>query len=194
MGPPRFRNPSPTNALLRSRWYIMPKTLHAIRYRNLDQASAVLQQQLGKHTDEILTDEDGEPDGLLSVVVEDQLSPELFHRLLDSDKGVLVKVERRNYSGYGPPAESEHYMAYASRQVCYVLAGCAWSIEIENCPLRAIDLHHLEAMVMSGQHPLDREVIQRHFELAENWDFEELLELVADGTTTAQAIDELLHR
>jgi hypothetical protein len=85
-------------------------------------------------------------------------------------------------------------MGYTSRQVCYVLEGYAWSIEIENCPLRAIDLHHLEAMVMGGLHPLDREVVSRHFGLAEDWDFEELLELVAEGITTAQAIDKLLHQ
>ena len=119
----------------------MPTTLQAIRYRNLDEASVVLEQQLGKQTNNILTDEDEEPNGLLSVVVEDQLSPELFYRLFDSDKGVLVQVERRKYSGFGPPAEAEHYMGYTSRQVCYVLEGYAWSIEIENCPLRAIDLH-----------------------------------------------------
>ena len=49
-------------------------------------------------------------------------------------------------------------------------------------------------MVMGGLHPLDQEAVSRHFGLAEDWDFEELLELVAEGITTAQAIDELLHQ
>lgn len=169
------------------------KLIKAIRYKNIDEAEEALSTMTDG--DPRLFDDDGEdPQGLLTVVPGDEIGEDLFYRLVDARKGILLEVEKISYSGYGPPAEEEDYMGFISRKIAYVLKGCCLPIEIKKCPQGAQDIHHLEAMIMENEHPLDPEQLAKRLELPSNWDFDHLFELILHGTSTAEEIDQLIHR
>jgi hypothetical protein len=169
--------------------------LKAVRYKNLDEARSVLSELSLKGRASVIFDDDGkEPQGLLSVIPEDRLDEEDFFRLFGRQEGTLVEVEKIKYSGFGPPAEEEGYMGYISEQCAYVLAGCRLPIEIENCPLQAQDIHHLEAQVLDGHHPLDREHLATELGLTSDWDFDDLFTMILQGSISAEEIDHLIHR
>ncbi|MCH8819752.1 MAG: hypothetical protein IIB03_05460 [Acidobacteria bacterium] len=169
------------------------KLIKAIRYKNIDQAENALSEIMDGVSR--LLDDDGEkPQGLLTVVPKDEIGEELFYRLVDVRKGILLEVEQISYSGYGPPAEEDHYMGFISRNIAYVLQGCRLPIEIRKCPQGAQDIHHLEAMIMDNKHPIDSKQLARRLELPSDWDFEHLFELILQGHSTAEEIDRLIHR
>lgn len=173
----------------------MEQVIRAIRYRNLDEARKILRDFLLNRANSDIFDDGGiEPQGLLAVVPEDRLSEEEFHRLFESKKGILVEVEKISYSGYGPPAEEEDYMGFATENAAYVLKGCRFAVEIEACPQGARDIHHLEALVMDHQHPLNHEDLGNKLRLGPNWDFVEVFTLISEGKYTAQEIDQLIHK
>ncbi len=171
----------------------MSETLKALKYRNIDAALLAL-KEAGIEKGKIFDDDGAEPTGLLSVIPEERLDEEDFYRLFGIANGTLVQVEKIPYLGYGPPALEEHYMGFVGEGICYVLEGNRLSVEIVDCPLGAQDIHHLEAMVLDGQHPLDRAHLARKLGLKANWDFEDLFDLIADGQTTAQQIDRATHQ
>ncbi|MEE2839777.1 MAG: hypothetical protein VYC91_04530 [Acidobacteriota bacterium] len=169
------------------------KLIKAIRYKNIDEAEEALSTVMeGAFR---LFDDDGEdPQGLLTVVPDDEIEEKLFYRLVDARNGILLEVEKIAYSGYGPPAEEEDYMGFISRKIAYVLKGCCLPIEIKKCPQGAQDIHHLEAMVLDREHPIDPEQLAKRLELPSNWDFDHLFELILQGNSTAEEIDQLIHR
>lgn len=166
--------------------------LKAIQYKNINQALSVLEDLLDQPPD-LFDDQGSEPQGLLTVIPEDRLPEESFYRLLDQKKGTLVNVEKIPYSGYGPPAQEDDFMGFVGEKLAYILVGCRLPIEIENCPDGARDIHHLEAMVMDGQHSFDTDHLSRELGLSGNWDFDQLFQLIVAGTCTAELIDQLLH-
>jgi hypothetical protein len=169
--------------------------LKAIIYKNLDEARQTVAQHVGQSTASVIFDDDGEePQGLLSAVPEDRLSEEDFYRLFGTDSGTLVEVEKVNYSGYGPPADEKDYMGFAVDKCAYVMKGQLLPIAISNCPLGATDIHHLDAMVLDGSHPLKREQLAAELGLDEDWDFDNLFELICAGRQTAEDIDQLIHK
>jgi len=173
----------------------MATSLKAIQYRNLDEARTVLEATLGLAPEDDIFDDGGEePQGLLSVIPEDLLSEETFCRLFESKRGILIEVERIEYSGFGPPADERNYMGFVTKQCAYVVKGCHYPIEIEDCPFDARDIHHLEALVMDGVHPLNSEDLAERLSLPLDWDFDLLFDLIADGHVTAREIDQLIHR
>lgn len=172
----------------------MGEVLKAIRYRNLNEAKSALREVLPEAAVRILEDDGAEPQGLLSVIPADRLQDEEFHRLFDLKKGVLVEVEKVDYSGYGPPAEEDLYMGFAAEGSAYVLAGCALPISIENCPFLARDIHQLDALVLDRKHPINREDLADKLELPPDWTFDDLFALIVEGRFTAQEIDRLIHR
>lgn len=170
-------------------------TLKAIRYRNVDEAREVLKKAMpGESFQEIFDDDGEEPQGLLSVICEDQLPEEVFCRLFDMGTGTLVEVERIPYEGFGPPAEEEDYMGFLSRKTAYVLGGCRLPVEIESCSFGARDIHHLGAMVLDGEHPVDRDDLATRLDLPDDWDFDDLFDLILIRRISAQEIDEIIHR
>ncbi len=170
----------------------MSETLKALKYRNLDAARMAI-REAGIEHGKILDDDGAEPAGLLSVVPEDRLDEEDFYRLFGIANGTLVQVERTPYLGYGPPALEEHYMGFVGEGICYVLEGHRLPVEIKRCPHGAQDIHHLEALVLDGQHPLDRARLAGALGLNKEWDFEDLFDLIAEGLTSGEEIDRLLH-
>lgn len=172
----------------------MAEVLKAIRYRNLNEAKSALREVLSETAVRILEDDGGEPQGLLSIIPADRLQEEDFYRLFDLKKGVLVEVERVDYSGYGPPAEEDLYMGFAAEGAAYVLAGCALSVSIENCPYQARDIHHLDALVLAKKHPLNREDLAERLKLPPDWTFDDLFELIVEGRLTGHEIDRLVHK
>ncbi len=170
----------------------MKEVLKAIQYKNLDEAQRILAESIDGATP-IFDDAGEEPQGLLSVIPQDRLPENEFLRLLDAKTGVLVEVEKISYSGYGPPAEEHDYMGFVSEKVAYVLKGFCLPVEIENCPQGAIDIHHLEAMVMDRAHPLNRAHLAKDLQLPSEWDFDSLFGLIAQGQCTAEEIDRLIH-
>ncbi len=170
----------------------MKEVLKAIQYKNLDEARRILEEILDDAS-QVLDDAGDEPQGLLSVVPLDRLLEEQFHRLLERKKGVLVEVEKITYTGYGPPAEEQDYMGFVNENVAYVLKGCHLPVEIENCPQGAKDIHHLEAMVMDRQHPINRAHMAKKLELPSGWDFDVLFEWIAQGRCTGEEIDRIIH-
>jgi len=171
------------------------ETLRAIRFRNLDEAREVLHSiGAADRAANVLDDDGEEPEGLLSVICEDQLPEESFYKLFGLKKGVLVEVERIPYQGYGPPtAAEEEYAGFVARKMAYVLAGCRLPVEITDCPLGALDIHHLEAQVLDQEHPIDRDDVAYRLKLQPNWDFDDLFDLLTQEITTANEIDRLIH-
>ncbi len=173
----------------------MEKDLKAIRYKSLDEALEVAGQVASRpELLEPVSDGRGEPQGLLAVIPEDRLPEEEFYQLLGLRRGVLVEVEKIRYSGYGPPAREDEYMGFVSAKVAYVLKGCRFPIEINHCPQGATDIHHLEVLVLEGKHPLDRLRLGRALSLPEEWDFDDLFSLIAQGQCSGDDIDRLMHR
>ena len=170
----------------------MKEVLKAIQYKNLDEAQRILDECMDGAT-QIFDDAGEEPQGLLSVIPQDRLSESEFHRLLDAKKGTLVEVEKISYSGYGPPAEEHDYMGFVSENVAYVLQGFCFPVQIESCPQGARDIHHLEAMVLDGEHPLNRAHLAKTLKLPSEWDFDTLFDLITQGQCTAEEIDGLIH-
>ena len=84
-------------------------------------------------------------------------------------------------------------MGFVSENVAYVLQGFRLPVEIRNCPQGASDIHHLEAMIMDREHPLDRAHLTKTLQLPAEWDFDNLFELIAQGQCTAEEIDQLIH-
>ncbi len=169
--------------------------LKAIIYRNLDEARETVAQVVGRSAAAAVFDDAGEePQGLLSAVPEDRLSEEHFYKLFGIGKGTLVEVERISYSGYGPPAVESDYMGFVADICAYVLKGRLLPIAIENCPLGATDIHHLEAMVLDGTHPLNRSHLAAELSLPEDWEFDFLFDLISEGHQTAEDIDQLIHK
>lgn len=168
--------------------------MKAVRYKSLDEARRALREALQCHDlPDFFDDEGEEPQGLLSVIPEDRLPVEDFVRLFSLDKGVLVEVERVPYSGYGPPAEEDDYMGFASERTAYILAGCRLPIDIEGCPLGAADIHQLEAMILDGEHPFDGERLARRLGLPDGWSFDSLFDAIAAGHLTAEEVDRAIH-
>lgn len=172
----------------------MSASIPAIKYRNLDEARAVVREVSGNKELDPFDDAGSEPEGLLAVIPEDRVDEELFYRLYDQKKGIAVKVEKIAYSGYGPPAEEASYMGFVSENAAYVLEGARLPIEIFNCPNGAKDIHHLEALVMDHGHPLNREDLAQKLGLAKDWDFEDLFDLISARELTAQEVDRLIHQ
>ncbi len=170
----------------------MKEVLKAIQYKNLEEARKILAECMDG-TIQIFDDAGEEPQGLLSVIPQDRLPENEFSRLLDAKKGVLVEVEKISYSGYGPPAEENDYMGFVSENVAYVLKGFCLPVEIQNCPQGARDIHHLEAMVMDREHPLNRAHLAKDLQLPSEWNFDNLFALIAQGQCTAEEIDRLIH-
>ena len=171
----------------------MEEIIKAIQYHNLDEARKVL-TEVGCSL-ELFEDEGGEePQGLLSIVPEDRLPETEFYRLFDSGKGILVEVEKIPYSGYGAPAEEIAYMGFMTERTAYVLKGCHLPIEIEKCSYRARDIHHLEAMVLDEEHPIDRDALAQTLNLPQSWDFDHLFELICAGECNAEELDGLIHK
>lgn len=172
----------------------MPKYLKAIQFKSLDEAAQVLEAAGRSDLAQSLFDDAGEePQGLLSVIPSDLVGEELFYRLFDQKKGTLVEVERISYGGFGPPAEAADYMGFVSSRCAYVLRGRHLPVEIADCPWGAADVHHLEALVLDGQHPLDRADLARRLDIDPDWHFEDLFQLILMGERTAQEIDRLIH-
>ena len=166
----------------------------AVQYRNIKEArEALADASEDREIKDILCDGEDDPQGLLTVIPEDRIPEEVFYRLFGIAKGSMVTVEKIPYSGFGPPAEEEDYMGFISEESAYVLEGEHYPIEISNCPLGARDIHHLEAMVSEHEHPIDRRHLEKKLDLPEDWDFEELFELIADGRCTGALIDRLIH-
>jgi len=173
----------------------MSKLLKAVQYKNLDEARTVLREHLPELPDEKILDDGGsEPQGLLSVLPEDRLPEQSFYKLFGLEKGTLIEVERIAYSGYGPPADEENYMGFATEECAYVVKGCHYPIEIEDCPQQALDIHHLEALVMDSLHPLNEVDLARRLNLSAQWDFDDLFDLIAAGKITGTEIDKLIHQ
>jgi len=173
----------------------MNKLLKAIKYKNLDEALFVLKKILGDEVKSDIFDDDGvEPQGLLSIIPEDRLTDEQFYQLFDTKKGDLIEVKKISYSGFGPPAEEQDYMGFVSEECAYVVKGCRLAIEISDCPNQARDIHHLEAMVLDGLHPLNREDLAERLQLQANWDFDDLFDLILQGEKSAQEIDQMIHQ
>ena len=173
----------------------MSELLKAVQYKNLDEAQAVLREYLPELSDGKTLDDGGsEPQGLLSVVPEDRLPEEAFYKLFGLKKGTLIEVERIGYSGFGPPADEAHYMGFVTEEIAYVVKGCRYPIEIEDCPQKARDIHHLEALVMDSLHPLDAADLARRLGLSAEWDFDDLFDLISEGEITANEIDRLIHQ
>jgi hypothetical protein len=172
----------------------MTRSMPAIKFRNLDEARAVLREFSGNSELDPFDDAGAEPEGLLAAIPEDRVGEEVFYRLFDQKRGTSVRVEKIPYSGYGPPAEESSYMGFVNENVAYVLEGCRLPIEISSCPNGAQDIHHLEALVMDHEHPLNREDLAEKLKLAEDWDFDDLFELIAARQLTAQEIDGLIHQ
>jgi len=172
----------------------MADLITAIKFRNLDEARSALKEIGHDQPDDLFSDDGAEPQGLLAVIPEDRIGEELFYKLFDQKRGTAVRVEKISYSGYGPPAEEHDYMGFVSEQVAYVLEGCRLPIEISDCPQGAVDIHHLEALVLDQVHGLNREDLQKRLDLPEDWDFEDLFELICDRELTAQEIDRLIHQ
>ncbi len=170
----------------------MTEVLQAIQYKNLDEAQRVLAECIDG-TIRIFDDAGEEPQGLLTVIPKDRLPEKEFYRLLDTKTGVLVEVEKISYSGYGPPAEEHDYMGFVSEKVAYVLKGFHLPVEIRNCPKGALDIHHLEAMIMDREHPLNRAHLAQALQLPSEWDFDSLFGLIEQGQCTAEEIDRLIH-
>jgi hypothetical protein len=170
----------------------MKEVLNAIQYKNLDEAQRILAENMDEAT-QIFDDAGEEPQGLLSVIPQDRLPENEFYRLLDAKKGTLVEVEKISYSGYGPPAEEHDYMGFVSENVAYVLKGFCLPVEIESCPKGARDIHHLEAMILAREHPLNRTHLAKHLQLPAEWDFDNLFDLLTQGQCTAEEIDRLIH-
>ena len=168
-------------------------SIKAIRYKNYGEAKNALSEVMDGAS-KLLDDDGREPQGLLTVVPEDEIGEELFYRLVDVRKGTLLEVDKISYSGFGPPAEEEYYMGFISRKIAYVLKGCRLEIDIKKCPQGAQDIHHLEALIMDKEHPIDPEQLAKRLELPSNWDFDYLFELILQGHTTAEEIDRLIHR
>lgn len=169
--------------------------LKAIIYKNLDEARQVVAQFVGESVALAIFDDDGEePQGLLSAVPEDRISEEAFYKLFGTGKGTLVEVERVSYSGYGPPADEKDFMGFVADRCAYVMKGQLIPIAISHCPLGATDIHHLDAMVLDGSHPLNREHLAAELGLDEDWDFDHLFELICEGNQTAEDIDQLIHK
>jgi hypothetical protein len=171
----------------------MSKSIRAIRYRNLDEARQALKEAIGTSRD-IFDDGGEEPQGLLSVIPEDRLPDEEFVKLLDVKKGVLIDLERLSYSGFGPPAEEQAYMGFVNEKTAYVLVGRRLPIEIDNCSFGARDLHHLEALVLDQVHPINREDLADRLKLGDEWDFDNLFDLIVEGGYSATEIDRLIHK
>lgn len=170
----------------------MKELLKAIQYKTLDEAQRVLEEILDDPS-HVFDDAGEEPQGLLSIVPLDRVLEKQFYLLLERKKGILIEVEKIPYSGYGPPAEEQDYMGFVNENVAYVLKGCHLPIEIENCPQGARDIHHLEAMIMDRQHPLQRAHLAKKLELPSGWDFDFLFEQIAQGRCTGEAIDRIIH-
>lgn len=169
--------------------------MKAILYQSLDEAIEILQQVTrSSKLPQLLSDGGKEPQGLLAVIPEDRLGEEAFYRLFDLRKGILVEVGKIPYSGYGPPAREDDYMGFVTTNVAYVLKGCHLPIEIHDCPQGAIDIHHLEALVLDGQHSLDRLHLSRALSLPEEWNFNDLFSLILQGQCNGDEIDRLVHR
>lgn len=168
--------------------------LSAVKYRNLDEAKEVLARVSDQETVGVLDDDGEEPQGLLAVIPEDRVADEIFVKLFNEKKGAVVQVEKIRYSGYGPPAEETDYMGFVSQNTAYVLEGCRVPIEISGCPLGAVDIHHLEAMVIDGEHPLERNILASKLGLPPDWDFELLFDLLSQGSATAEEVDQLIHQ
>ena len=170
----------------------MKELLKAIQYKTLDEAQRVLEEILDDPS-HVFDDAGEEPQGLLSIVPLDRVLEKQFYRLLERKKGILIEVDKIPYSGYGPPAEEQDYMGFVNENVAYVLKGCHLPIEIENCPQGARDIHHLEAMIMDRQHPLQRAHLAKKLELPSGWDFDFLFEQIAQGRCTGEEIDRIIH-
>jgi len=172
----------------------MSASIPAVKFRNLDEARAILREFSGNSQLDPFNDGGAEPDGLLAVIPEDRVDEELFYRLFDQKKGISVRVEKIAYSGYGPPAEESSYMGFVTEKIAYVLEGSRLPIEISNCPNGAKDIHHLEALVMDHEHPLNREDLAEKLGLAPDWEFEDLFELISARNLTSQEIAGLIHQ
>ena len=173
----------------------MRTVLKAIQYRNLTEARTVLGKLLpARPCKDIFDDAGEEPQGLLAVIPEDRLAEEDFHKLFGTKRGILVEVEKISYSGFGPPAEEDDYMGFVSEECAYVLKGRHLPIEIRGCPHSARDIHHLEALVLDGAHPLDSERLAETLDLPSDWSFDDLFMLVAEGRMTGEEIDHLIHQ
>ena len=85
-------------------------------------------------------------------------------------------------------------MGFISEECAYVVKGSRLKIEISDCPQHARDIHHLEAMVMDGLHPLNRWDLTERLHLQDNWDFDDLFDLIVRGEKSAQDIDEMIHQ
>lgn len=167
----------------------------AIIYKNLDEARETVAQVVDRSAAQAVFDDDGEePQGLLSAVPEDRLPEEDFFRLFGIKKGTLVEVEKIPYSGYGPPADENDYMGFVADKCAYVMRGRSLPIAIETCPLGATDIHHLDAMVLDGAHPLNRSHLAAELGLPEDWDSDLLFDLISEGKQTAEDIDQLIHK
>jgi hypothetical protein len=171
----------------------MSEIIRAVRYRNLDEARQVLREAAGTSRD-IFDDGGAEPQGLLSAIPEDRLSEEEFAKLFGVGRGVLIELEKISYSGFGPPAEEKAYMGFVTEKSAYVLIGHRLPIEIDDCSFGAQDLHHLEALILDNRHPINREDLAARLRLRENWDFDDLFELLLQGDHTAAEIDRIIHQ
>lgn len=169
--------------------------LKAVRYRSIDEAKEVLRDlMIPARIESIFDDGEDEPQGLLSVIPEDRVSEEEFHALFERKKGVLIEVEKIIYSGFGPPADPHDYMGFVTEHCAYVIKGQRYCIEIFNCPQNAMDIHHLEALILDHQHPLNREYLREKLDLGKDWSFDDLFELIASGATSGEEIDRLIHQ
>lgn len=171
------------------------RLLKAIQFRNLDEALKMVEELLGTAVARQVLDDDGEePQGLLTVVPEDRLSEEDFHKFFGQKSGVLVEVEKIAYSGYGPPAEENDYMGFVSEQAAYILKGRRLPVQITNCPHGATDIHHLDAMILDGEHPINWEDLSKRLSLSAEATFDDIFERLCDGALTADEVDEAIHR
>lgn len=170
-------------------------TVKAIQFRNIDEAKQVFRQVMSSTKIEMVFDDgEDEPQGLLSIIPEDRVTEEEFYALFDQNKGVLIEVEKIVYSGFGPPADPQDYMGFAREHCAYVVKGQRYPVEIYNCPQNAMDIHHLEALILDQQHPLNREHLREKLDLEDEWTFDDLFELIASGLITGEEIDRLIHQ
>ena len=52
----------------------------------------------------------------------------------------------------------------------------------------------LEAMIMDKEHALEPKQLAKRMNLPPNWDFDFLFELILHGQSTADEIDQFIHR
>ena len=58
----------------------------------------------------------------------------------------------------------------------------------------AQDVHHLEALILDFDHPIDRDHLAQRLGLHADWNFDELFSLILIGECSGEEIDRVIHQ